>query len=120
MVQKNLKEWDIRLPHAEFACNRTTLRATGYSPFEALYESNPLDPIDLSPLSTSCKASFKAEKQAKVMKRLHEQIRAHIEKVNEAYKAKANQNRKGMEVPPGDLVYCTSGKRGSPPEGRVS
>jgi len=31
------------------------------------------------------------------MKRLHEHIRAHIEKINKAYKAKANQNRKGME-----------------------
>jgi len=39
------------------------------------------------------------------MKRLHEQIRAHIKKINEAYKAKANQNRKGMEFQPGDLVW---------------
>ena len=35
------------------------------------------------------------------MKRLYEQIRAHIENVNEADKAKANQNRKGMEFQPG-------------------
>jgi len=39
------------------------------------------------------------------MKKLHEQIRAHIEKVNEAYKIKANKNRKGMEYQPGDLVW---------------
>jgi len=39
------------------------------------------------------------------MKRLYEQIRAHIEKLNEAYKARANQDRKGMEFKPGDLVW---------------
>ena len=104
MVQKNLKEWDIKLPHAEFAYNRTPTRATGCSPFEALYEINPLTPIDLIPLPTYCKVNFEAETRAKEMKRLHEQIRTHIEKVNEAYKVKANQNRKGMEFQHGDLV----------------
>ena len=39
------------------------------------------------------------------MKKLHEQIRAHIEKVNEAYKIKANKNKRGIEYQPGDLVW---------------
>jgi len=97
MVQKNLKEWDIKLPYVEFAYNRTPVRATGCSPFEALYGINLLTPIVLIPLPTDCRVSFEAEQRAKEMKRLHEQIRAYIEKVNEAYKAKANQNRKGIE-----------------------
>jgi len=105
VVQKNLKEWDIKLPHAEFAYNRTPIRATGCSPFEALYGMNPLTPTDLIPLLTDCKVSFEAEQRAKEMKSMHEQIRAHIDKVNEAYKAKANQNRKGMEFQPGDLIW---------------
>ena len=67
------------------------MRATGCSPFEARYGINPLTPIDLIPLPTDYKVSFDAEKRAKEMKKLHEQVRAHIEKVNEAYKAKANQ-----------------------------
>jgi len=43
--------------------------------------------------------------RAKEMKKLHGQIRAHIEKVNEAYKAKANKNRKGVEYQPRDPVW---------------
>jgi len=105
MAQKNLKQWDIKLPHDEFAYNRTPVRATGCSPFEALYGINPLTPIDIIPLPTDYKVSFEAEQRAKEMKRLYEQIRAHIEKVNKAYKTKANQNRKGMEFQPGDLVW---------------
>jgi len=31
------------------------------------------------------------------MKRLHEQVRNHIEKTNAAYKAQANKHRKKME-----------------------
>jgi len=84
-----LKEWD----HAEFAYNRIAVRATCCSPFETLYRINPMTPIDLIPLPTNCKVSFEAEKRAKETKRLHEQIRAHIEKVNEAYKAKATRTR---------------------------
>jgi len=38
------------------------------------------------------------------MKKLHEQIRAHIEMINEVYKAKANKNRKGVKYQPEDLI----------------
>jgi len=82
MVRKNLKELDIKLPHAEFTYNKTPVRATGCSPFKVLYGINPMTPIDLIPLRTNSKVCFEAEKRAKEMKRLHEQIRAHIENVN--------------------------------------
>jgi len=35
---------------------------------------------------------FEAEKRAKAMKKLYEQMRAKIEKVNKQYKAKNNKN----------------------------
>jgi len=38
------------------------------------------------------------------MKKLHKHIRAYIEKINEAYKANANKNKKGLEYQHGDLV----------------
>jgi len=69
-----------------------------------LYRINPLTPIDLIQLPIDCKVSFEAEKRAKEMKKLHEHIKAHIEKVNEAYKTKANKNRRGVEYKRGDLV----------------
>jgi len=105
LVQKNLKEWDLKLPHAKFAHNKTAAIAAGCSLFEALYRINPLTLIDLIPLPVHCKVSFEAEKGAKEMKKLHEHIRAHIEKVNEAYKIKANKNKKGVEYQRGDLAW---------------
>jgi len=48
------------------------------------------------------------------MKKLHEQIRAHIKKVNEAYKIKANKNRKIVEYQPGDLIWLHLGKERFP------
>jgi len=40
--------------------------------------------------------SYEGEMMAKQIKKLHEQIRAYIEKINEVYKAIANRNRKRM------------------------
>ena len=39
------------------------------------------------------------------MKMLYEQIKAHIEKINKAYKARANKNSKGIEYQPSVLVW---------------
>ena len=39
------------------------------------------------------------------MKKLHEQVRSQIKKVNEQYKAKANKNCVHIEFQPGDLVW---------------
>jgi len=49
--------------------------------------------------------SFEAEPRAKEMKKLYEQVRAQIEKVNEQYKQKANQNYELLEFKLGDLVW---------------
>jgi len=56
-----LKEWDLKLPHAEFVYNSTPARAIGYSPFEALCGINPLTPNDLISLPTKCKVSYEAK-----------------------------------------------------------
>jgi len=39
------------------------------------------------------------------MKKLHEQVKNHIEKTNVAYKARANKHRKKMKFSPRDLVW---------------
>jgi len=41
----------------------------------------------------------------KAMKKLNEQVRAQIEKVNEQYMAKANKNQTHLEFKSGDLVW---------------
>jgi len=49
--------------------------------------------------------SFKAKEGAKEMKKLHKQVRAHIEKVNEQYMVKANKSRTHLKFQLGDLVW---------------
>ena len=49
------------------------------------------------------------------MKKLHEQMRAQIEKVNEQYKAKANKNHIHLHGFNRDILYDYNG---SPQEGR--
>ncbi|GJX89807.1 retrotransposon protein [Tanacetum coccineum] len=68
-VSKSLKDWDIKLPFAEFAYNRSPTYATGRAP-------------------------FKAQTRAKEMQKIHEQVKKKIEHANDLYKKKANKHRK--------------------------
>ena len=47
LIQKNLKNWEDILPHAEFPYNRSIHSSTSYSPFEIVYGFNSLTPLDL-------------------------------------------------------------------------
>jgi len=76
----------------EFAYYWAPSYATSHSPFEVCYEFNPLTPLDLIPIPQDSKVSFEAEEQAKAMKKLHERVKAQIEKVNEQYETMANKN----------------------------
>ena len=75
LVSKSLKDWDLKLPHVEFAYNRSPPYATKHSPFECVYGVNPLTPLDLLPIPTESRVSFEAETRAKEMKKLYERIR---------------------------------------------
>ena len=52
LVGKNKANWCEILPQAEFAYNRSKLKAIGMSPFEAVYGLNPNSPLDLVPIPT--------------------------------------------------------------------
>ena len=64
LIQKNLKSWEECLPFVKFAYNRTVHSATGFSPFEIIYDFNPLTPMDLIPLLFEEKVSLDGEKKA--------------------------------------------------------
>jgi hypothetical protein len=90
------------LPFVEFAYNRTVHSTTGFSPFEIVYDFNPLTPMDLIPLPFEEKVSLDGEKKAKMVRQLHKGVRLQIEKKNTLYASKANKGRKLVVFQPGD------------------
>ncbi|GJV25674.1 RNA-directed DNA polymerase, partial [Tanacetum coccineum] len=50
LIGDNAKQWDLILPQAEFAYNRSVNRTTCKSPFEVVYGRNPITPLDLVPV----------------------------------------------------------------------
>ena len=91
MIQKNLKSWEECLQFIEFAYNRTVYSTTGFSPFEIVYGFNPLTPLDLLPLPMAEGNSLDGKNKTKTVKKLHEQMRQRIEKMNEQYAQLANK-----------------------------
>nr|GEY29915.1 reverse transcriptase domain-containing protein [Tanacetum cinerariifolium] len=47
LIEDNAKQWDLILPQAEFAYNRSVNRTAGKSPFKVVYGQNPITPLDL-------------------------------------------------------------------------
>ena len=70
--------------------------------------------MDLIPLPTRVKFSWEAEKMAKEIKALHNQVRARIEKANEHNKVQANKNRRDVQFKPGDIVWIHLRKKRFP------
>jgi hypothetical protein len=60
-IGKNLKQWDLILAQVEFAYNNSTNQATGKCPFEVVYGTRPLSPLDLTPSSNIKPCSVDAE-----------------------------------------------------------
>ena len=93
IIQKNLKNWEDCLPFIKFANNPSVHSTTNFSPFEIVYAFNPLTPLELLPLPVNERTSLDGQKKAKMVKKLHESVRQHIEKKNEQYATKANKGR---------------------------
>ena len=72
------------------------------SPFEIVYGFNPLTPLDLLPLPVNEMTSLDGQKKAKMVKKLHESVRQHIEKKNEKYATKANKSHQQVLFEPSD------------------
>ena len=104
-VGKNLRQWDQVISQVEFAYNNSTNQATRMCPFEVVYGVRPLSPLDMTPYSTKNQFSADADQRAKEIKKLHEQVRARIEKQNSRYKAQRDKHRKPQVFNEGDLVW---------------
>jgi len=105
VIYKNLKIWDTCLPIEEFAYNRSVHGATKLSLFEVVYGFNRCVPIDLVHIPIDERTSMDGIRKAELMKKLHEQVRLHIDKKTTKYAKQANKGRKMVRFEPGDLVW---------------
>ena len=74
IIQNNLKNWEDCLPHVEFAYNRSMRSATNYSPFEVVYDFNPLTLLDLSPLPVEEHVNIDGKKKVDFIEELHAKV----------------------------------------------
>jgi len=79
--------------------------------FKVVYVLNPLGPLDLIPRPLDQKPSVEAEQRVAEIKKLHEQVRARIEKSNISYEPQANKHRKLKVFQPGDYYGFILEKR---------
>ena len=105
LIKKNIKEWEERLPIAEYYYNRARHSTTGKSPFEVVYGFNPMSPLDILPLPLQQRADMDASARAAHIKKLHEETRSTTERQVQRRAFKLNTNKTPMVFHPGDLVW---------------
>ena len=105
MIKNQEKAWDLLLPHAEFAYNKTPSKATGLSPFKVVYGIDPLNLLDLIPRPLSQRPSADAAARVEEIQKLHELVKAKIEKTTLSYTAQVNKHKREKLFKPGDLVW---------------
>ncbi|KAE8695414.1 General regulatory factor 9, MU isoform 1 [Hibiscus syriacus] len=91
------KQWDLALPQAEFAYNRSKNRTTGLSPFEIVYGQNPSGVLDLAPIPRIGRFSPKADEMAKYLRGIHEQVKQTIHESNTKYKTRVDNHRRQLK-----------------------
>ena len=77
-------------------------------------------PIDLIPLPIDYKVNFEAKKRVKEMKKLHKQIRAHIEKIMSLTRPRPTRIEKELSTSQEILFGFTLERKDSLQGGKVS
>ena len=103
LVGDKPKGWDLILPQEEFAYNNSINRSTGRSPFQIVYGSSPRTTLELRKMEQGERTSAEAEEFVEHIKSLHEEVHAHITKMNKKYKARVDQRRRHKELQVGDM-----------------
>ena len=78
-------------------------RSTSRSPFQIVYQSSPRTAPELRKMEQEERTSAEVEEFAEHIKSLHEDVHAHITKMNQQHKARENQRRRHKEFQAGDL-----------------
>ncbi|KAJ0589753.1 putative nucleotidyltransferase, Ribonuclease H [Helianthus annuus] len=114
LVGSNPRQWDLVLPQAEFAYNRSAHRSTGLSPFLVVYGRNPFTPLDLTPIPAVEHYSAEGEERSTQIKQMHNMVREQIENNNIVYQRRANVRRKRVVFQEGDMVWIHLSKERFP------
>nr|GEV41148.1 reverse transcriptase domain-containing protein [Tanacetum cinerariifolium] len=80
LIGNNAKYWDLILPQAEFAYNRSVNRTICKSPFEVVYGWNLITPLDLVLVPEVGRFTKEGADQSKQIKELHRVVSAAFEK----------------------------------------
>ncbi|GJV21088.1 RNA-directed DNA polymerase [Tanacetum coccineum] len=104
LIGDNTKQWDLILPQAEFAYNRSVNRTTGKSPFEVVYGRNPITPLDLVPVQAVGQFSEEGVDQSDQIKELHQSVQEQIIRHNKQYKEHSDKHRKQVLYRERDLL----------------
>ena len=116
LIKKNLKGWEDCIPHAEFAYNRAKHSSTSMSPFMVVYGFEPPTTLDLLPLPLHERTNMDIAKHADIMKKIHEDTRATLERQALHHAMKMNKHKKQMMFEEGDLVWIHLRKERFPKE----
>lgn len=98
------KQWDLALAQAEFAFNHMRNRSTGKSPVEVVYTHLPRLTFDLANLPSIIDVSSKADTVVERIRKLHQEVKDHLEAANNAYKTATDVHRHAQDFNIGNLV----------------
>ena len=82
LVGDKPKGLDLILPQAEFSYNNSINRSIGRSPFQIVYGSSPRTTPELRKMEQGERTSGEVKEFSEHIKRLHQEVHAHITKMN--------------------------------------
>lgn len=106
LASNSPRQWDLVIPHAEFAYNSSRNRSTQKAPFEIVYGRNPSHILDRVPIPNIGKSSMEAEEFNSHIRDIQEQVHANLERAYDSYKRGVDAHRRHVEFEEGDLVMA--------------
>ena len=96
------KQWDMALPQAELAYNRSTNRTTDMIPFQVVYGRNPPSILDLVPIPRVGRVNPQDNEMATHLHNIHAHVHSTIQASNAQYKLRVDHHHRQVLFDVGD------------------